>query len=129
MDVASYDLISTAVLFLDGDGCVEHANTAAEELFSVSRRQLIGQPVHSLFGSDDALAERLPDAIAGRFGILRQDLVVDRRGERVAISLAVVPLDKQPWSALVERSEEHTSELQSLMRISYAVFCLKKKKK
>src|SRR3546814_7145466 len=29
----------------------------------------------------------------------------------------------------VTRSEEHTSELQSLMRISYAVFCLKKKKK
>src|SRR3546814_2493591 len=29
---------------------------------------------------------------------------------------------------LWERSEEHTSELQSLMRISYAVFCLKKKK-
>src|SRR3546814_4799872 len=33
------------------------------------------------------------------------------------------------WYVLVEtRSEEHTSELQSLMRISYAVFCLKKKK-
>src|SRR3546814_4503876 len=31
--------------------------------------------------------------------------------------------------APVWRSEEHTSELQSLMRISYAVFCLKKKKK
>src|SRR3546814_3105667 len=31
--------------------------------------------------------------------------------------------------AQVLRSEEHTSELQSLMRISYAVFCLKKKKK
>src|SRR3546814_16284964 len=30
--------------------------------------------------------------------------------------------------AQVQRSEEHTSELQSLMRISYAVFCLKKKK-
>src|SRR3546814_3186563 len=30
---------------------------------------------------------------------------------------------------IVGRSEEHTSELQSLMRISYAVFCLKKKKK
>src|SRR3546814_5264202 len=29
----------------------------------------------------------------------------------------------------MERSEEHTSELQSLMRISYAVFCLKKKKR
>src|SRR3546814_1838349 len=32
----------------------------------------------------------------------------------------------EPWN---NRSEEHTSELQSLMRISYAVFCLKKKKK
>src|SRR3546814_1087608 len=30
--------------------------------------------------------------------------------------------------AAISRSEEHTSELQSLMRISYAVFCLKKKK-
>src|SRR3546814_4147245 len=29
--------------------------------------------------------------------------------------------------AMLDRSEEHTSELQSLMRISYAVFCLKKK--
>src|SRR3546814_4725681 len=33
-----------------------------------------------------------------------------------------------PDDATVKRSEEHTSELQSLMRISYAVFCLKKKK-
>src|SRR3546814_7396107 len=32
-------------------------------------------------------------------------------------------------SVAASRSEEHTSELQSLMRISYAVFCLKKKKK
>src|SRR3546814_1524940 len=35
-----------------------------------------------------------------------------------------------PFAAMVDaRSEEHTSELQSLMRISYAVFCLNKKKK
>src|SRR3546814_5828232 len=34
-----------------------------------------------------------------------------------------------PSGELLERSEEHTSELQSLMRISYAVFCLKKKNK
>src|SRR3546814_2715460 len=32
------------------------------------------------------------------------------------------------WWSMHGRSEEHTSELQSLMRISYAVFCLKKKK-
>src|SRR3546814_5176178 len=34
----------------------------------------------------------------------------------------------RPWGFQSRRSEEHTSELQSLMRISYAVFCLKKKK-
>src|SRR3546814_2911371 len=42
-----------------------------------------------------------------------------------------VPLDqktKAGTGAAPTRSEEHTSELQSLMRISYAVFCLKKKK-
>src|SRR3546814_5127346 len=41
------------------------------------------------------------------------------------------PLGKQHGLAMFEpeRSEEHTSELQSLMRISYAVFCLKKNKK
>src|SRR3546814_20056847 len=38
-------------------------------------------------------------------------------------------LRKLPASDHLVRSEEHTSELQSLMRISYAVFCLKKKKK
>src|SRR3546814_5761442 len=40
--------------------------------------------------------------------------------------LAPTPELKQ---ATIDRSEEHTSELQSLMRISYAVFCLKKKTK
>src|SRR3546814_9303267 len=34
---------------------------------------------------------------------------------------------KARWAVSAYRSEEHTSELQSLMRISYAVFCLKKK--
>src|SRR3546814_6484163 len=40
---------------------------------------------------------------------------------------AMLRLGHNPMPAT--RSEEHTSELQSLMRISYAVFCLKKKKK
>src|SRR3546814_3960459 len=35
--------------------------------------------------------------------------------------------DRERQFRVLERSEEHTSELQSLMRISYAVFCLKKK--
>src|SRR3546814_3651016 len=60
----------------------------------------------------------------------------DRRGQR---RLAMVHVTNGPDIAVglrplkfslshIFRSEEHTSELQSLMRISYAVFCLKKKK-
>src|SRR3546814_3395661 len=41
---------------------------------------------------------------------------------------AGLPPPPQPPRLVSARSEEHTSELQSLMRISYAVFCLKKKK-
>src|SRR3546814_1865300 len=43
----------------------------------------------------------------------------------------VANVDRVEWFYFPDqqRSEEHTSELQSLMRISYAVFCLKKKKK
>src|SRR3546814_7860300 len=59
---------------------------------------------------------------------------VDRDGIRRAAALAVDIADDQEIAktrhaviTIGDRSEEHTSELQSLMRISYAVFCLKKK--
>src|SRR3546814_10478591 len=45
---------------------------------------------------------------------------------RMSSAVEVLQIDENALRA--ERSEEHTSELQSLMRISYAVFCLKKKK-
>src|SRR3546814_4149078 len=48
--------------------------------------------------------------------------VVARDGGRLTADAVVAR------NLIRERSEEHTSELQSLMRISYAVFCLKKKK-
>src|SRR3546814_4712258 len=53
----------------------------------------------------------------------RRDAAGNFRGHQdlVGVDIGVVGPD-------VARSEEHTSELQSLMRISYAVFCLKKKK-
>src|SRR3546814_7984425 len=50
----------------------------------------------------------------------------DRTGATGTRGMLVAGRATQP--ADTDRSEEHTSELQSLMRISYAVFCLKKKK-
>src|SRR3546814_5223691 len=45
-------------------------------------------------------------------------------GEPFKSALLQLPSGGQPRKAATNRSEEHTSELQSLMRISYAVFCL-----
>src|SRR3546814_5835613 len=79
-----------------------------------------------------ALGEELED-VRQRFGI-DADAVVDDPDERLAI-VRGRRLQPDPAAAAaipgciveqVGRSEEHTSELQSLMRISYAVFCLKK---
>src|SRR3546814_1099240 len=47
---------------------------------------------------------------------------------RVGLPAYINPLRTSFGPSSSYRSEEHTSELQSLMRISYAVFCLKKKK-
>src|SRR3546814_6267505 len=52
------------------------------------------------------------------------ELVAPRQAKLIGVLLVDL---LQRRVALLPRSEEHTSELQSLMRISYAVFCLKKK--
>src|SRR3546814_10632689 len=60
-----------------------------------------------------------------------KNLFVGEFGRSIIFKVPVLDLVSQriaPTLFLLGRSEEHTSELQSLMRISYAVFCLKKKK-
>src|SRR3546814_959122 len=65
--------------------------------------------------------QRPMDIEWGRDGIDGKIYILQARPETVK--------SQQGRNDVQERSEEHTSELQSLMRISYAVFCLKKKKK
>src|SRR3546814_8868653 len=67
----------------------------------------------------------LAGRLRGRRGNGGQDRCRDQQPSEHLLHLAILQL----MSRLLERSEEHTSELQSLMRISYAVFCLKKKNK
>src|SRR3546814_8632775 len=87
----------------------------------------------------ESMAERVIVVVRGRLAaagsrrairdamndVPRQVLV--RSAEPRSLAAALVGLEAVAGIS-VDRSEEHTSELQSLMRISYAVFCLKKKK-
>src|SRR3546814_8430430 len=61
-------------------------------------------------------------------GALMQ-FIVEQHAERMRDNCELIVRHPAHLGERVQRSEEHTSELQSLMRISYAVFCLKKKKK
>src|SRR3546814_7655868 len=68
---------------------------------------------------------------AGAEPACRLDALVARMADidrRLRLAAAHRDLHQHRLDAVIARSEEHTSELRSLMRISYAVFCLKKKK-
>src|SRR3546814_9844050 len=85
-------------------------------------------PYTTLFRSQiGARFQQLPfGAVDDRHGVVGR--AADRAAamvERRAPAAAIMARDRGLEAAV--RSEEHTSELQSLMRISYAVFCLKKK--
>src|SRR3546814_1200110 len=61
-------------------------------------------------------------------GVLRNAPEINEEVIRQAVWVGAGQPDDDETKAKFDRSEEHTSELQSLMRISYAVFCLQKKK-
>src|SRR3546814_5634079 len=84
--------------------------------------------VDALYKLRDA-GVRVPDPHGFFHGVLVMELVTDADGFAAPRLGEYEPTPAQArdfHAVLVRRSEEHTSELQSLMRISYAVFCLKK---
>src|SRR3546814_1901504 len=81
-------------------------------LLSGPRFMLMDEPLSSLDSS--RRAEIMP--------------VIEYIRDELKHPILYVSHDRGEVERLATRSEEHTSELQSLMRISYAVFCLKKKK-
>src|SRR3546814_8011331 len=125
-DVCSSDLAQPPAQFL-----------RRERLLLVARREAgaLGQnpdlqQMHRILVRGVILA--VPDAGAGRHALHLAGS--DDRAVAETVAMRERPI-QHPGHDLhvtmrvgIERSEEHTSELQSLMRISYAVFCLKKKK-
>src|SRR3546814_3640838 len=118
--------IGVAVLAIGDDLAVDQAGRQVERGdVADERREFVG-PVEAIAGVDAHVAARRGDlgAIAVIFDLVEPAVArrhgIDERRE----------LERAEFGRLtLGRSEEHTSELQSLMRISYAVFCLKKKKK
>src|SRR3546814_6074674 len=84
-------------------------------------------------GSDLQAIRTSGRRVAGGFRLSGQKTFISN-GQTANLVAVVARTEPEPGARglsilMLERSEEHTSELQSLMRISYAVFCLKKKTK
>src|SRR3546814_2544739 len=110
-DVCSSDLKGA----LEPDGDERLAGPGARRCDQQPRRRLAGQ-------NSMPRCAFTPD----RNGCFTCTISVTRSAASISASGALRPVTMTCFIAL-RRSEEHTSELQSLMRISYAVFCLKKK--
>src|SRR3546814_7151299 len=107
----SSDVCSSDLFLVEGGGVLDRVEFAVDadagEAGLLPLRQFLA--IFALAAAD----HRGEEIEAGAFGELHH--AVDHLADRLR--------------AAGERSEEHTSELQSLMRISYDVFCLKQKKK
>src|SRR3546814_6209290 len=106
----------------------DHLTLYRHENFRVKRRDLTGG-----IGVDVVYDSVGKDTIMDSMGSLKRRGTVCLYGASSGAVTSIDPLDlAESGSIFITRphlrSEEHTSELQSLMRISYAVFCLKKKK-
>src|SRR3546814_6383565 len=107
-----------------------------KELAGASRAHQVAHQIRRRNEAAAIIAEiddDVGDALRAEIGKGVAELVVRRRdeGSQVQIAIAAAALADDLGAIAVRngvRSEEHTSELQSLMRSSYAVFCLKKKK-
>src|SRR3546814_7230245 len=111
------------------------SDVCSSDLAHARRRHLLGLHDRArerrAVGGVDHEAGAILDALPGAIG--EEDLPADRDGHATYgagdVEVPGQVADRRvPVRQGIARSEEHTSELQSLMRISYAVLCLKKQK-
>src|SRR3546814_1342869 len=111
----------------------------------LDRLRLDADRIEGIAASLESIAD-LPDPVGDVIGTIERPNGMTLRRVRIPIGVIGIIYESRPnvtadaaalcmkaGNAVIlrggsERSEEHTSELQSLMRISYAVFCLKNKK-
>src|SRR3546814_10442122 len=117
------------VVGADMDG-MDHAQMELRELSVEEFADRVGDPKSVTINVHVPVGESIEgtDAVVPYDDIEDSDSLPKDRATTLLLYCETGRMSAQAGQALLDRSEEHTSELQSLMRISYAVFCLKKKK-
>ena len=106
ISLGGLELLASAVLILDANGCITYANAAAENLFEASARALLGQKLVDLFLNAETLDADFLQARANQFADKRQDLALERPGrDALHVHVVVTALDSLETPVLVELRE------------------------
>jgi two-component system nitrogen regulation sensor histidine kinase GlnL len=104
--LAGLDLLASAVLVLDAQGCISYANPAAENLLESSLKVMQNQRLTDMFLNGDKLQAIFTQAAAHLFDDKRQDLVLERMGrDPLQVHLMVTALDDPQLPVLIELRE------------------------
>jgi two-component system nitrogen regulation sensor histidine kinase GlnL len=103
------DALATAVMLVDHGGVVRYANPAAQNLFKVSSKNLVGQPLRSVFLGDSVLPVALQHAAARNASYTQYDFtLVTPALEKIEVSCTVTPADITGFDGyLLEFNEVH----------------------
>ncbi|MDD5176920.1 MAG: nitrogen regulation protein NR(II) [Sterolibacterium sp.] len=97
------ELLSTAVVLLDSQLRIRHVNPAAENLFAISQRQLLGRPVGLLLGDSTELASALKNALQNRWSFTGYNIAAAQSSnESLHLDCTVSAIDAIGVSLLLE---------------------------
>src|SRR5690349_11164338 len=109
LDSPALDALATAVIFTDADYRVIYANSAAENLFKLSSRNLHGHKLSELFADETALITAIKQAAERNCTYTQHELLLSTLGaERLEVSCSVTPVEiRKIQGFLLEFTELH----------------------
>jgi two-component system nitrogen regulation sensor histidine kinase GlnL len=100
---AGLDLLSSAVILLDGELRIRHCNPAAENLFAASQRVCVGKPLAQLLGTPPTLISALENALANKWSYTGHDIAFARENaEPIHLDCTVSPIETAQARLLLE---------------------------
>jgi two-component system, NtrC family, nitrogen regulation sensor histidine kinase GlnL len=102
-EFAGFEVLSTGVILLDGARSIVYANPAAENLFEISERQLVGHSLRTVFGDSPALTAAIGKAVASGAAYTEQELELAAPGKvKLHLNATVSPVEMSRAALLIE---------------------------
>src|SRR5271169_2543239 len=102
LHIPSLEHLATAVILLDGQARIAYLNPAAETLFGLSSKNLLGHPLQQVFSHTEQLAIALQQAVSNQATYIEHDLTLGAPDGKLHLRCAVTPLHTEQRNLLLE---------------------------